>query len=109
MLYLKEIGTAQTFKIIPRSYIADSMVIKNEYTNESTTYSISPLTSDYYMVITKIITLKQNQRYTLTVLNGSDIVYYGKIFCTNQTGGYSINDGEYIQHESNNDFIVIND
>ena len=108
MIYLKEIATAQTFKIVPRSYTADSMVITNEYTKEATTYAISPLISAYYLVIEKIVDLKEYNFYTIKVLNGTDEVFYGKIYCTNQTlSNLSINNGEYVEQESNNEYIIL--
>jgi hypothetical protein len=110
MIYLQEIATAQEFKIIPRSYEADSMVITNEFTNVAVTYAITPLLSAYYMVINEIVTLQENNNYTIKVLNGTSEIFYGKIYCTNQDiANFSINDGEYIQHESNNEYIILND
>ena len=110
MIYLQEIGTAQEFKIIPRSYTADSMVITNEFTNEAVTYAITPLISTYYMVINEIVALEENNHYTIKVFNGADEVFYGKIYCTNQDiSTFSINNGEYVQHESNNEYIILND
>ena len=38
--------------------------------------------------------------------NVSNIKYYGRIFCTNQTN-YSINNNTYIDKSSNNDFIFL--
>ena len=110
MIYLQEIGTAQTFKVIPRSYIADSMVITNEYSNESTTYAITPTIESYYLVVEKIIALKEDNSYTIKILDGTDIIFYGKIYCTNQNiTNYSINLDTYVQHTSNNEFVIIND
>lgn len=108
MIYLKEIATAQAFKIIPRSYVADSMIITNEYTNVATTYAITPVISSYYLEITKIVNLVEDNNYTLTVLNGTDVIYYGKIYCTNQVvADYSINNGDYVQHTSDNQYIIV--
>ena len=46
--------------------------------------------------------------YTLKVLNGTDVVYKDKIFCTNQVpADYSINDGEYVQNTTNSDYVII--
>jgi len=110
MIYLQEIGTAQEFKIIPRSYVADSMIIINEFTNVAVTYAITPLVSTYYMVINEIVALQENNHYTIKVLNGTEEVFYGKIYCTNQAiADFSINNGEYVQHESNNEYIILND
>lgn len=107
MIVLQELGTAQEFKIIPRELNADSMVITNELTDVSTTYAITPTVDRYYLVISKIVALEQNNFYTLSVLNGEDVVYKGKIFCTNQTvSTYTPNNNEYTTYPSNNDYIT---
>jgi hypothetical protein len=107
MLILREQATSQTFKIIPRVFAADTMVITDEQTRTSTSYNITITQLDYYAVIAKIITLEEGHSYTLTVYDGSDIVYKDKIFCTNQTAQtYSINNGAYTENTTNNEFIV---
>ena len=110
MIYLKETLSAQEFKIIPRNYVADNMIITNEFTNVATAYAITPLVATYYMVINEILALEENNYYTIKVLNGVEEIFYGKIYCTNQAiADFSINDGEYIQHESTNQYIILND
>ena len=37
----------------------------------------------------------------------TEVMYYGKIFCTDQTGNYSVNSGVYQQKQSNNDFLYL--
>jgi hypothetical protein len=107
MIVLQELATAQEFKIIPRELSATSMVITNELTDVSTTYAITPTIDRYYLVINKIVNLQQNNFYTLTVLNNTDVVYKGKIFCTNQTiPTYTPNNNEYTTYPSNNDYIT---
>lgn len=45
--------------------------------------------------------------------NTKDVIYKDKIFCTNQEVDqldneyYSVNDGAYTQHTSNNDYIIL--
>ena len=108
MITLKEIGTAQDIDFIPRVYQADSMVIRCEATNVSTTFAVAPTLVSYYLRITEILDLKENNFYTIKVYNGADIVYYDKIFCTNQTvTDYTINEGEYVQHSTNNEYIIL--
>lgn len=117
MIVLKEQATSQTFKFIPRSYTADSMVIEEEGTSIDETYSITPSRVDYsdnadsegtYLQVSKIVNLKEDRFYTLKVLNGTDVIYKDRIFCTNQTvSTYSINNGEYVENSTNNDFIII--
>ena len=54
--------------------------------------------------------LVQDRFYNFNVLNGSEIVYKGRIFCTDQViKDYSINNGVYTQHESTNEYIVYNE
>lgn len=117
MIVLKEDATSQTFKFIPRSYTATSMVILEEGTSVDETYSITPVRVDYsdntdsegtYLEVSKIVNLKEDRFYSLKVLNGSAVIYKDRIFCTNQTvSTYSINDGEYIDNTTNNEFIII--
>jgi len=107
-MILQESALSQTFKIIPSYLGATSMVIKDKSSGISVTYAITPTTDRYYLVISKIVNLVEGRNYTLTVLNGTTEVFRGKIFCTNQTiSDYSINDGTYVQHTSNNDFIIL--
>ena len=82
------------------------MIITNETTGVSTTYSISITQTDYYAVITKTVSLKEDNFYNLTVKNGSDIVYKDRIFCTNQTlSDFSVNNSEYDTYSTDNDYI----
>lgn len=107
MIILKEQGTSQTFKIIPRSYTADRMELKNETTGETTSYDITVTQTDYYAVISKIVTLKEGNFYGLTVYDGVDIIYKDKVFCTNQTvSTYSVNNNEYTNVTTDNEFII---
>lgn len=108
MLILREQNTSQTFKIIPRYYVADSMEITDEQTGVTVSYDITLTQTDYHAVISKIIALKEGRTYTLKVLDGTDIIYRDKIFCTNQeTSTYTVNDGEYTTHTSDNEFVFI--
>lgn len=107
MIVLQEIATAQEFKVIPRTLIADSMVITSETTGVSTTYAISPTADRYYLVIEKIVVLKENNFYTLEVKDGSDTVYRGRIFCTNQAiSTFTVNNNEFTSYSSNNEYIT---
>tara|TARA_R100000664_G_scaffold34181_1_gene54752 strand:+ start:1546 stop:1866 length:321 start_codon:yes stop_codon:yes gene_type:complete len=106
MIILKEQVASQTIKIIPRVNQADSIVIKG--IEGSTSYEITPTFDRYFMVITRAFTLKENQQYSFDVKNGTEIVYKGRIFCTNQTiSDYTINNNVYTERTSNNDFIII--
>lgn len=108
MIILLESVLSQTFKFIPRSLGADSMIIEDDAENTSVTIDITPTIDRYYLSVSEVLTLVEGRFYTIKVLNGLDVVYKDKIFCTNQTvSSYSINDNEYVQHSTNNDFVII--
>ena len=107
MIILKEQGTAQTLKFIPRSYGADTIVLRNETTNEEQTISASFALDKYYLTTTTVFNLKENTFYNLTIKNGMEVVYKDRVFCTNQTiVSYSVNKDEYVSNVTNNDFII---
>ena len=107
MIILKEQETAQTLNAILYGSDADAIVLRDEETNEETTIDTVFSIDKYYAVTSLIFPIKQNKFYTLTILNGSDVVYKDKIFCTNQIKeDFSINNNVYIQNSSNNDYIV---
>jgi len=108
MIYLLESASPQTFKFIPRVLEATSMVIEDEAENTSVTIAITPSVSTYYLSVTKTLTLVEGRNYTIKVLNGTDVVFKGKIFCTNQTPvDYSLNNGEYVQNTTDDDYVII--
>jgi hypothetical protein len=107
MIILKEQNTAQTLKFIPRSYGADTIVLRNETTNEIQTISATFTLDSYYLSTSKIFDLKENTFYNLTIKNGVEVVYKDKVFCTNQVlKDYTVNKDEYVAHATNNDFII---
>ena len=84
------------------------MIIEDDAENTSVTIDITPSVDRYYLSVSEVLTLVEGRFYTLKVLNGLEVVYKDKIFCTNQTvSSYSINDNEYVQHSTNNDFVII--
>jgi len=115
-IILKEQVGSQTFKVIPRSYTADSFNIKGQ--EGTTNYLVSPTRVDYdgntdttgtYLSISKAVTLIEGRHYRFTLLNGSDVVYEATIFCTNQTignGDFTINSGEYTENTTDNDYVI---
>lgn len=112
MIVLQESSSAQTIKFIPREFTSGStynIKIVNESTNaevynQDTTGITETL---YYNLYSDIFNLKQDVFYMLEIA-GSSVVYKDKIFCTNQTNlpQYSINTGEYISNNTDNEFIT---
>ena len=108
MVILTTSTSAQTFSFIPRSLTYDGLYVTDESTNTTSTISItSSASNDYYETITASFTLIEGRFYTFEVRNGSDVVFKGKIFCTDQTvSTYSVNNNNYTQHTTTNDFIM---
>ena len=121
MIHLTTTASAQTLKIIPRSYASTvSMILRDDSTNTSTTYgSISTSTDKNYLVISQALSpvLVEGRFYDMTVKEGTSVIYKDKIFCTNQTinqsnnSYYTVNSGEYTIPTGNdvhdNDYIII--
>jgi hypothetical protein len=108
MIILNESNTSQTINFIPREYEADSMTLTNEQTGEVFTYAITPTQVNHYLQVSETFDTLEGQTYRLKVYNGTDIVYRDLVFCTNQTiSAFSVNNGEYVQNSSNNDFIIL--
>ena len=116
MIILQESVSPQTFKFIPRSYTADTLVLTDEGTGVDTTYNITATRVDYdgntdntgtFLSITDTFTITENNYYQLVVKNGSTVIYKDKVFCTNQTvTSYSVNNGEFNTYTSDNDYII---
>jgi len=108
MIILKPIATAQNIKFIARDNTCTSIMLRDEQDNtEVTITGIFPL-ERYYLTADLIFDLKEDRFYNLTAYNGTDIIFKDKVFCTSQTESeYSINNNEYTERESNNDYITI--
>lgn len=116
MIHLTTSASAQTLKVIPRSYASSvSMILRDDSTNTSTTYSsISTSTDKNYLVLSQALSpvLVEGRFYDLTIKEGSNVIYKDKVFCTDQTiSSYSVNSGEYTiptgDDVHDNDYIVI--
>ena len=113
MIILEESNSSQTFNFIPREYTSGTtytIIIRDELKNteayNDTTTSFTAV--DYYYSFSDTFSLKEDNTYTLEIKDGSTVVYRDKIYCTNQTvTSYSINDSEYTERSSDNEFIVL--
>jgi uncharacterized ubiquitin-like protein YukD len=137
MIILKPIATAQTLKFIGRFDNADSIILRDEQDNTEVTITADFDLDSYYLSSDIIFDLEEDRFYNLTVYKSlisdyeervelddgiiesleclaefntenREIVYKDKIFCTSQDiDDYSINNGDYTQHSSNNDYITV--
>ena len=111
MIILNTNTTAQQLKFIPREYSADGIIITDQDTNTPVTYPSLTFTKNKYYLegnVTFSPALKEGTFYTLSVLNGTSVVYKDNIFCTDQSiGTYSINKDVYTEHATTNEYVVI--
>ena len=110
MKILTTSASAQTLKIIPREYQANiDVILRDNSTNESTTYSVATSTSGDYMTFDLTLSLVENRFYDMTCKFGSDVIYKDKIFCTDQViADYTVNEGQYTTENSyDNDYIIL--
>lgn len=108
MNILQESATAQTLKVIPRTLAADSMVITEEGTSTPVTIAITPTVEDFYLNITEVFDIKEGRTYSYEIFNGTDSVFRGMIYCTNQdTETFTLNGNEFMKNDTDNGFIII--
>jgi len=108
MIILKPVSTSQIIKFIGRGEACTKLILRDEQDNTETTIVTDFSVSSYYLAASLVFDLKEGRTYNLTAYNNTDIVYKDKILCTSQTeSDYSINDGEYIEHSTNNDYITL--
>jgi hypothetical protein len=114
MKVLTTSASAQVIKVIPRSYPATvTLKLRDDSTNDVTTATVSTTTDRDYLSVSHAFSLKEGRFYDLTLLDGLEVIYLDKIFCTDQTidqdtnDYYSINKNEYISEPSNNDYIIL--
>jgi hypothetical protein len=107
MIILKELNTAQNLYATIDGVEADAIVLRDEETNTEETIVCVFSIDKYYAVTNLVFPIIENKFYTLTILNGTDVVYKDKIFCTNQIiEEFSINNNVYTQRTSDNEYII---
>jgi len=107
MIILKEQEAAQNLYATIDGLEADAIVLRDEEANTEETIECVFSIDKYYAVTNLVFPIKQNKFYTLTILNGTDVVYKDKIFCTNQIiEQFSINNDVYTQRTSDNEYII---
>jgi len=107
MIILKEQETSQNLYATIDGIEADAIVLRDEETNTEQTIECVFSIDKYYAVTNLVFPIIENKFYTLTILNGTDVVYRDKIFCTNQIiEEFSINNNVYTQRTSDNEYII---
>ena len=107
MIILREQETAQTLNAIIYGSDADTIVLRDEETNIETEIEATFSIDKYFVTTSVIFPIKENKYYTLTIKDGTNIVYRDKIFCTNQNlETYSINKDAYVEHTTTNEYKI---
>jgi len=100
---------SQSIKIAPRKDVTSpTLSLTNKETRKTSTVSVTKTTEGEYMKLTGTFSLTEGTQYSFVVKDGSDIIYRGLIFCTDQTelDNYFINKDEYTSEDSyDNDYI----
>tara|TARA_R110000803_G_C11809029_1_gene300408 strand:- start:128 stop:478 length:351 start_codon:yes stop_codon:yes gene_type:complete len=107
----------KTFKIIPRQFVVGVLTLnlRSESTNVIVSVNATSTIDGNYLSFPAVFgTLVENDFFTLEVLNGSDVIYKDKVFCTDQTINqsnndyYTINKNQFVSEDSfDNDYIII--
>lgn len=107
MIVLTTSTSNQVFKCIPRDAF-DTLEITDEQTNVTTEVDIVSQAFDGYVTsVTAAFELIENHFYTLTLKQGSDIIFKDKVFCTDQNiVKFSVNNGQYTSNTTANTYIV---
>ena len=108
MIILQKTLDPQTFSFIAKSKVYSSMYVRDESTNITTEVTIDTNTlGDYVDTISAIFSLEEGRYYTIELKNVLEVVFKGKIFCTNQSvQTYSVNNDTYVSNNTTNDFIT---
>ena len=116
MILLTTSEDAQQIKVIPRNYATSvTLKLRDESKNTIDTYSSVAATNvKGYLTLSNAFSLVEGRFYELTILDGTDVIYRDRIFCTDQdvdqatNDYYSVNKNVYTAEDSyDNEFIVI--
>jgi len=116
MILLTTSEEAQQIKVIPRAYAASvTLKLRDESKNTVTTYSSVAATNvKGYLTLSRAFSLVEGRFYELTILDGTEVIYKDRIFCTDQdvdqatNDYYSVNKNVYDSENSyDNEYIII--
>lgn len=98
----------QELVIIPRGNTFDSLIFTDESNNTTQAITIDSIEDKgYYLVLNILCELIENHYYKIELFNDSELVFRGKVFCTDQTiVNFSVNNGQYTSHTTTNEYIT---
>ena len=114
MIILTTSAEIQTISVIPRFEPTTDVTITlvNEQQNKQThTFSYAASYANGYLTIEKAFdpVLVNANNYLITIKEGENLCWRGKIFVTNETDypKFTINEGKFKPHSTNNEFVII--
>lgn len=102
----------QTVKFIPILEITNSQVdvlIYNK-SKRDLVFELKDLNTNVVSHFNEVafdVLLKEGENYIIEIYTLNLLVYRGLAFATAQTETYSINEGNYKEHASNNEYIIL--
>ena len=114
MKVLTTSDSAQILEVIPRSYPSSVTIkLRDDSKNTTQTYTVAATNVKGYLRLSNTYSLVEGRFYDLTLLDGSNVIYKDKVFCTDQDVDqdlneyYSVNAGVYTEEAGDNEFIII--
>jgi len=88
-----------------------SVTIRNEQTRTEESKAITGTLSGNFVQFDLDFICAEGEYFTFKLKDGDNILYYGMIFCTDQTDPdkYMINNGQYVQTNSNNEYAFLDE
>lgn len=102
---------SQSLSIVARvDASSPTFELTDKMRNKTETISVTKTSSDPFMVLSGAFSLVENRMYSFKVKDGSNVIYKGLIFCTDQTepDKFFVHEGEYIEEQSyDNEFVIL--
>lgn len=101
----------QTFKFIPKKGIETNVDIRivNKAKRKEVYFleDIETTKESYFYKVVFDVELMESENYIIEILIDSEIVYRGLIFATDKNIPFSINEGKFKEHPTNNEYIIL--
>lgn len=100
--------TSQIVKVIPRvNTLSVTLELRNEQTRKTTTKAVVGTLDGNYVSYDLDFTCAEGDYYSFKLKSGDTLLYYGMLFCTDQTNldAYKITEGQYISPSTNNEYV----
>lgn len=100
---------SQSLRIVPRKASSSpTLELTDKSKRTTSTVAVTSTVEGEYTKLTGTFSLIEGVSYSFKVKDGSEVIYRGLIFCTNQTDldKYFVNKDEYVSDDTyDNDYI----